>query len=45
VAAATEKYWCGIKHAARLGFIPPQHHENFLPYGDKKAFQDFIDKK
>ena len=39
IAAETEKYWCGIQHKKGNGFIPPAHHKDFLPYGDKKAFE------
>jgi hypothetical protein len=45
IAAETEKYWCGIKHVEERGYIPPAHHKNFLPYGDQKAFEEFISKK
>lgn len=39
IAAETEKYWCGIKHAKDLNFIPPEHHKDFMEYGDKKAYE------
>ncbi|MFA5188042.1 MAG: hypothetical protein WC460_01625 [Patescibacteria group bacterium] len=39
IAAKTEKYWCGIKHAKDPNFIPPEHHKNFLEYGDAKAYE------
>ena len=41
IAAATEKYWCGIKHSAREGYASPAHHEEFLPYGDAMALTNF----
>ncbi len=44
IAARTEKYWCGIKHSSREGFVPPAHHKFFLPYGDENAFIDFLRK-
>lgn len=36
VAARTEKYWCSIKHENVEGFIPPDHHKNFL---ERKDFE------
>ncbi|MCX6745607.1 MAG: hypothetical protein NTX00_01150 [Candidatus Parcubacteria bacterium] len=39
IAAETEKYWCGIKHAKDPNFIPPEHHQDFLEYGDAKAYR------
>ena len=45
IAAETEKYWCGIQHEKDLNFIPPKHHENFLPYGDEKAFNNLVSRE
>jgi hypothetical protein len=42
IAGRTEKYWCGIKHHKRAGFHEPGHHRNFLAYGDKKEYLDFL---
>jgi len=39
IAAKTESYWCGIKHEKTPQFISPQHHENFIEYGDKEEFK------
>jgi len=39
IAAESERYWCGIKHAQDPNFIPPEHHENFLDYGDEKGYK------
>lgn len=39
IAAATEKYWCGIKHKKYNGFKEPRHHKNFLEHNDKKSFR------
>ncbi len=39
IAAATEKYWCGIKHKPSADFIPPKHHADFIEYGDRRAFE------
>ncbi|HAT03658.1 MAG TPA: hypothetical protein DCS29_02665 [Candidatus Magasanikbacteria bacterium] len=44
IAAQTEKYWCGIRHKDIVGFIPPKHHKDFLPYGDEGAFREFMNK-
>ncbi len=40
IAAQTEKYWCGIKHAKDPNFIAPAHHKEFLEYGDAKAYKN-----
>lgn len=42
IAAETEKYWCGIKHAEDPNFIPPEHHKDFLEYGDEKAYKNLL---
>lgn len=42
IVGDTEKYWCGIKHKPGGGFIEPEHHKDFLPYGDEKAFKKFL---
>lgn len=44
IGAATERYWCGIKHKEDAEFKNPEHHKDFLPYDDKDAFQTFIKK-
>ena len=38
IAGETEKYWCGIKHQKDPNFIPPEHHKDFLEYGDKDSY-------
>jgi len=38
IAGETEKYWCGIKHKSDGIFIEPQHHKDFIPYGDKESY-------
>lgn len=38
IAAQTEKFWCGIRHEEVEWFIHPEHHEDFLDYGDSHAF-------
>lgn len=40
IAGDTEKYWCGIKHTPGKGFKEPEHHKDFLKYGDEKAFKE-----
>ena len=42
IAGETEKYWCGIQHQKDPNFIPPEHHKDFLPYGDEKALKEFV---
>jgi hypothetical protein len=44
IAKETEAYWCGITHNKYDGFKPPEHHKDFLPYADKKAFDEFVNK-
>jgi len=38
IAGETEKYWCGIKHRNQDGFHEPEHHQEFVDYGDKRQF-------
>lgn len=45
IAARTEKYWCGIQHRKRTNFHAPPHHTQFVPYGDKDAFEKAYKKK
>ena len=40
IAGETEKYWCAIKHKSTPNFHEPAHHKNFLPYGDKKSYDE-----
>lgn len=40
IAAATEAYWCGIKHKPIKGFVEQDHQKNFAAYGDEKDFND-----
>lgn len=42
IAGETEKYWCGIKHKSGDGFNEPEHHKDFLEYGDEEAYHDFL---
>ena len=43
IAGLTEKYWCGIMHENKKGFInqPSQSSQNFAQFNDK---DDFIKK-
>ena len=45
IAAETEKYWCGIMHEKKNGFVPPTHHKGFLRYGDERQFNRFVGKQ
>jgi len=42
IAAETEKYWCGIKHAKDPNFLAPEHHKDFLEYGDEKGYKKLV---
>jgi hypothetical protein len=37
IAAQTEKYWCGIKHAKTEEYIEPKHHQEFVEYDDEEG--------
>jgi hypothetical protein len=45
IAGRTEKYWCAIKHREGEGFIPPKHHNDFVEYGNKAAFEKRYPRK
>lgn len=38
IAHETERYWCSILHE---GQKPKEGFEDYLPYGDEKAFEDY----
>ncbi|MBT3816967.1 MAG: hypothetical protein HOE80_01975 [Candidatus Magasanikbacteria bacterium] len=40
ICGATEKYWCGIKHEGYKDLHMPEHHKEFLEYGDKKEYKN-----
>ena len=40
IAIATEKYWCGIKHSKDQYFIEPEHHRDYLEYGDEEGYKN-----
>jgi hypothetical protein len=44
IAAQTELYWCAIKHNKKDA-IYPQHHKNFIDYGDKETYERIYLKK
>ncbi|MFH0927941.1 MAG: hypothetical protein V1821_00535 [bacterium] len=44
IAQETEKYWCGIKHKEHPDHISPEHHKEFLPFGDEEAYRNFVKK-
>jgi len=39
IAARTESYWCSIKHAGHEGFDEPEHHKDYVQYGDENTFK------
>ena len=39
ISGETERYWCGIKHKSGDGFNEPEHHKDFLEYGDEEGFR------
>ena len=39
IAGETEKYWCGIKHKPDSDFCEPEHHKEFIAYGDEEAYR------
>ena len=45
IGARTERYWCAIQHRKTEKFTPPEYQKDFLPYGDEKAFKEFVEKK
>lgn len=45
VAGETEKYWCGIKHQHNNKFHAPDHHKDFLEYGDVDAFHEYANQE
>lgn len=44
IVGETERYWCGIQHHQGDGFKNPKHHDGFLPYDDRVAFKEFLEK-
>jgi hypothetical protein len=44
IGGRTEWYWCGIRHKRNKKFHEPIHQEDFLPFGDERAFKEFLKK-
>lgn len=42
IAGETEKYWCSIKHKPGGDFQEPDHHKDFLEYGDEDSYRNFL---
>lgn len=45
IVAETEKYWCGIKHKKSEDFLPPDHHDKFISYGDEASYNEIYESK
>jgi hypothetical protein len=46
IFAETERYWCGIQHKSDEGFNAPEHHSDFIPYGDENAYREqYFDRR
>jgi hypothetical protein len=45
IIAETETYWCAIQHEKNEQFLPPDHHEEFIKYGDKRSYTDIYESK
>jgi len=45
IMGKTEEYWCGIQHdiANSPDFHKPKYHKNFIPYGDKDAYEKIME--
>ncbi|MAJ97444.1 MAG: hypothetical protein CMI56_02420 [Parcubacteria group bacterium] len=46
IAAESEKYWCGIMHKMNKNdsFIVPEHHKDFIEYGDEKTYRAELER-
>jgi len=44
IASASEKYWCGIMHEKKEKFLLQKHQKDYLPFGDEKAYRNFLEK-
>lgn len=42
IVGETERYWCGIQHQQGKGYRPPEHHKEFLVYGDEEGFRKLL---
>lgn len=46
IIGETERYWCGIQHDKKEGFIPPSFHSEFIEYGNKEQYEnEYASKK
>lgn len=45
ISAETERYWCSVKHENKKDFVPPPHHNHFLAYDDKDAYEALVKRK
>lgn len=45
IFAETERYWCAIQHQQDEKFEVPEHHAEFIPFGDEKAYKETYDDK
>ncbi|MCF8381420.1 MAG: hypothetical protein K9H49_17740 [Bacteroidales bacterium] len=45
IIAETEIYWCGIQHDKREGFIVPEHHKDFIEYGNEEKYKEVYASK
>jgi len=44
IAGESEKYWCGITQKKYADVGIPDYQKEYLPYGDEKAFEEFVNK-
>jgi len=40
IVGETERYWCGIQHKQKEGFIAPPHHAGFVEYDNEEQFRE-----
>lgn len=45
IVAETEKYWCGIQHKQTENFQVPEHHADFIAYGDEEKYREIYESK
>jgi len=45
IIAETERYWCAIQHRQDEKFKAPEHHADFIPYGDENVYNETYEKK
>ncbi|MFC1663328.1 hypothetical protein ACFL04_04180 [Patescibacteria group bacterium] len=44
IAGKTEQYWCGIRHREHGDYKAPEHHQNFVDYGNEQQFKERYSK-